>query len=38
MGDRSGIFRVLVGKREGKSNLGDLGVDGKIITKWLFRK
>jgi hypothetical protein len=28
MGDRRGAYRVLVGRLEGKDNLGDLGVVG----------
>jgi len=28
----------LVGKPEGKSNLGDPRVDGRIILRWIFRK
>ena len=31
MGDERGVYRVLVGKPEGKSHWGDLGVDGWII-------
>jgi len=27
-----------VGKPEGKSHLGDPGVDGRIILRWIFRK
>jgi hypothetical protein len=38
MGDRRGIFRVLVGKHEGKRPLGRPGVDGRIILRWIFRK
>jgi len=30
MGERSGVYRVLVGKPERKSHLGDPGVDGWI--------
>jgi len=33
MGDRRGIFRVLVGKHEGKRPLGRPGVDGEDNTK-----
>ena len=31
LGDRTGVYRVLVGKPEGKRPLGRPGVDGKII-------
>jgi hypothetical protein len=37
-GDRRGVYKVLVGKTEGKSHLGDLGLDGRIILRWIFRK
>ena len=36
--ERRGVYRVLVGKPEGKNHLGDPGVDGSIILKWIFRK
>ena len=32
------LYRVLVGKPEGKKPLVDPGVDGKIILRWIFRK
>jgi len=38
MGEMSGAQRVLVGKPEGKNHLGDPGVDGRIILRWIFRK
>ena len=30
-GGRRGIYRVLMGKPEGKNHLGDPGIDGRII-------
>jgi len=38
MGESIGVYRVLMGKPEGKSHLGDPGVDGRIIFRWIFRK
>ena len=38
MGDIRGLYRVFVGKPEGKNHLGDRDVDGRIILRWLFRK
>ena len=38
MGEGRGVYRVLMGKPEGKSNLGDPGVDGRIIIRRIFRK
>ena len=37
IGERRGVFRVLVGKPEGKNHLRDPGVDGRIL-RWIFRK
>jgi hypothetical protein len=37
MGERRGVYRVLVGKSEGKSHLGDLRIEGRIILRWIFR-
>ena len=31
MGEKRGVYKVLVGKAEGKSHLDALHVDGKII-------
>ena len=33
-----GVYRVLVGKSEGKRPLARPGADGKITLRWLFRK
>jgi hypothetical protein len=38
MGEERGLYRVLVGKPEGKRPLGRPGVDGRIILRWIFRK
>jgi len=37
-GEGRGVYRVLVGKPEGKRPLGRPGVDVKIILRWIFRK
>jgi hypothetical protein len=33
MGERRGVYRVLVGKHEGKRSFGDPGVDGRVILR-----
>ena len=38
MGDRRGVFRILVGKPEKRGHLGDAVVDGRIILRWIIRK
>jgi hypothetical protein len=38
MGEERWVYRVLVGKPEGKRPMGDLGVDGWIILGWLSRR
>jgi hypothetical protein len=38
MRERRVIYRVLVGKPEGKDHLGDPGLKGRIILRWIFRK
>jgi hypothetical protein len=38
MGERRGAYRVLVGKPEGRNHLTDLGLDGRIILKWILEK
>ena len=36
--NKPGVYRVLVGKPEGKNHWGDLGVDGWIIIGWISRR
>jgi len=38
MGEEMGVYRVLVGKPEGKNHWGDLGVDGGIIVGRISRR
>jgi hypothetical protein len=38
MGERRGAYGILVGKPEGRDNFEYLGVDGRIILKWIFKK
>ena len=38
MGEKRCVYRVLVGKPEGKSHLEDRGLDRRIILKYVFRK
>jgi hypothetical protein len=37
-GEKKRIYRVLVGKPEGKGRLGEPGIDGKIILRCIYRK
>jgi hypothetical protein len=37
MGEKRGAYRMLVGRPEGRHHLGDPGVDGRIILKWIFK-
>jgi hypothetical protein len=38
MGEGRVICRVLLGKPRERDHLGDPGVDGRIILRWIFRK
>jgi hypothetical protein len=38
MGEGRDVYRVLVGKHEGKIPMGNPGVDMRIILRWMFRK
>jgi hypothetical protein len=35
MGEGRNVYRVLVGKPEGKDHLEDQGVDGRMGSKWM---
>ena len=37
MGERRGVYRVLVERTEGKRLLGRQSVDEMIILKWIFK-
>jgi hypothetical protein len=37
MGERRGVYRVVLGKPEGKGHLGEPCVDGRVL-RWIFRK
>jgi hypothetical protein len=37
LGDRSGEYRVFVGKHEKKDHLEDLGVEKRTILKWILK-
>jgi hypothetical protein len=37
MGERRGVYRVLVGKPEGKRPLGNRGIGGRVTLRWIFR-
>jgi hypothetical protein len=37
-GEGRDVYRGLVGKPEGKRSLGDPGVNGRIILRWISRK
>ena len=38
MGERRGVYRVLLVKLEGKDHLEDSGIDGRIILRWIYGK
>jgi hypothetical protein len=38
MGEKRGVYKVLVGNLRDRDYLEEQGVDGRIILKWIFRK
>jgi hypothetical protein len=38
MGERRGVYTVLVGNLRERDHFEDLGEDGRIILRWNFRK
>jgi len=38
MGDGRGVYRVLGGNLRVRGHLGDPGLDGRIILRWIFRR
>jgi hypothetical protein len=38
MGVRRGVYTILVETPEGRYTLEDLGLDGRIKSKWIFKK
>jgi hypothetical protein len=38
VGDRKGAYRVLVGNLSVRDHLEEIGVDGRIILKFTFKK
>jgi hypothetical protein len=37
IGEGRVVYRVLMGKPEGKRPLGNPGVDGKVMLEWIFK-
>jgi hypothetical protein len=37
-GGGSYAYRVMVGKSEGRNHLEDLGIEGRIIMKWILNR
>jgi hypothetical protein len=33
-----GLYKILLGKLEGRIHLGDLGVNGRVVFKWILNK
>jgi len=37
MGTKKNVYRVLVGSMQERSQFEDLGIDGRMILKWVLR-
>ena len=37
-GERRYVYRVLMGNLRERDHMGDPGIDGRIILRWIFRK
>jgi hypothetical protein len=37
-GDKRNIYRVLVGKSEGRKPFGRVGIEGMMILKWILQR
>jgi hypothetical protein len=38
MGDRKGVYRVMVGNLKKRDHMEDPSVDGRTTSSWIFRK
>jgi len=38
VGEWRGVYRISWGNMRERDHLGDQGVDGRIILRWIFRK
>jgi hypothetical protein len=38
MGEKRGLYRVLLGNLSERDQLEDPGLDGRVILRWIFRK
>jgi len=38
MGDWIGAYRVLVGDLRERDHVKGLGIDGRVISKWIFKR
>jgi predicted double-glycine peptidase len=36
--ERTGVYRILVGRPEGRNHLEDPNINGIIVSKWIFKR